>query len=42
VPYDQEKMEAYPTARFLRKEFAGKLNTEEVRKKVDYPELFFA
>jgi putative SOS response-associated peptidase YedK len=42
VPCSQEKMEAYPTVRFLRKEFAGKLNTEDVRKKVDYPELFFA
>ncbi len=41
-PYPESKMDAYPTPRFLRKEFAGKINTEEVRKRIDYPELFFA
>lgn len=38
-PYADEVLDAYPVPRFLRKEFSGKLNTEEVRKKVDYPEL---
>ena len=42
VPYDESLMEAYPTVRFLRKEFTARIGTEEVRKKVDYPELFFA
>ncbi|MFW5707854.1 MAG: SOS response-associated peptidase [Bacteroidota bacterium] len=41
-PYPSEKMHAYPTVRFLKKEFAGKLGTDEVRRRVDYPELFFA
>ncbi len=41
-PYSDKNMEAYPTVRFLKKEFADKINTEEVRKKIDYPELIFA
>lgn len=41
-PYLDEHMEAYPTVRFLKKEFADKINTEEVRRKIDYPELIFA
>jgi putative SOS response-associated peptidase YedK len=42
VPFDESKMEAWPVARFLRKEYTGRLDSEDVRKKVDYPELFFA
>lgn len=42
VPYPDQEMEAYPTVRFLKKEFRDKLNTEEVRQQIDYPELFFA
>jgi putative SOS response-associated peptidase YedK len=42
LPFDENKMEAWPIARFLRKEYAGRLESEDVRKKVDYPELFFA
>lgn len=38
----QEQMDAYPTVRFLRKEFSGNLSSDDVRKRVDYPELFFA
>lgn len=41
-PLDDKLMDAWPTARFLRKEFSGRLNSEDVRKRVDYPELFFA
>jgi putative SOS response-associated peptidase YedK len=41
-PYPDSLMEAYPTARFLKKEFADRLNTEDVRVRIDYPELAFA
>ncbi len=41
-PFPHDLMDAYPTVRFLRKDFTGSLNSEEVRKRVDYPELFFA
>ena len=42
APYDDNKMEAYPVARFLRKEYSYRLNTPEARRRIDYPELFFA
>ncbi len=42
VPYPGQNMEAYPTVRFLKKEFSHRLNTKDVRQRVDYPELFFA
>ncbi len=38
-PFDENQLEAYPVARFLRKEFADKINTPEVRKPVNYPQL---
>lgn len=42
LPFSDNKMDAYPVSRFLRKEFGNKINTPEVRRKIDYPELFFA
>lgn len=42
MPYPEDMMKAYPTVRFLKKEFADKLDTDVVRKRIDYPELFFA
>jgi putative SOS response-associated peptidase YedK len=41
-PMPAEQMDAYPTPRFLKKEFADRLNTPFVRERIDYPELFFA
>ncbi len=38
-PLDDNNMEAYPVSRFLRKEFSGKINSNDVRQKIDYPEL---
>jgi putative SOS response-associated peptidase YedK len=42
APFDDKLMDAYPVARFLRKEFSGSLNSEDVRHRIDYPELAFA
>lgn len=42
APYPDKFMNAYPVARFLRKEYADRLNTAQVRQKIDYPELAFA
>jgi putative SOS response-associated peptidase YedK len=42
MPFTEDQMNAYPTVRFLKKEFADKINSDVVRKKIDYPELFFA
>jgi putative SOS response-associated peptidase YedK len=41
-PLPEKQMKAYPTPRFLKREFQDKLNTPAVREKIDYPELFFA
>jgi putative SOS response-associated peptidase YedK len=41
-PLPEDQMNAWPTPRFLKKEFQDKLNTPAVREKIDYPELFFA
>jgi putative SOS response-associated peptidase YedK len=41
-PYDDRLMDAYPVPRFLRKEYTGNLNSDDVRQRIDYPELAFA
>jgi putative SOS response-associated peptidase YedK len=41
-PFPESKMDAYPTVRFLKKEFSGSIASPDVRKRVDYPELAFA
>jgi putative SOS response-associated peptidase YedK len=41
-PLPHQQMDAYPTPRFLKREFADKLDSPAVRERIDYPELFFA
>lgn len=41
-PLPDETMDAWPVPRFLRKEFTGRINSPDVRQRIEYPELFFA